>query len=165
MAQLYKQPMVYFTGEGQAGAGMPEDVARLARAAASLSEEDRRELSRFAGVSPGSADPARAGARYQTIDQDLNRVMNRIKASYLSPDHKWVLVVVVTWRGGVYHPHLCRSLHLTASRTVLIRLGGAANISSPTPTSARTVFGSHTRMVSGFNRVALTSLRVDSASF
>jgi len=48
MAQLYKQPVVSFTGESQAGAGMPEDVAHLARAAASLSEGDRRELSRFA---------------------------------------------------------------------------------------------------------------------
>jgi transcriptional regulator with XRE-family HTH domain len=48
MAQLYKQPVVYFTGEGQPNAGMPDDVAHLARAAAGLSEGDRRELSRFA---------------------------------------------------------------------------------------------------------------------
>ncbi len=48
MAQLYKQPGVYFTGESQPEAGMPEDVAHLARAAAGLSEGDRRELSRFA---------------------------------------------------------------------------------------------------------------------
>jgi transcriptional regulator with XRE-family HTH domain len=48
LAQLYKRPVVYFTGESQADAGMPEDVAHLARAAAGLSEGDRRELSRFA---------------------------------------------------------------------------------------------------------------------
>jgi transcriptional regulator with XRE-family HTH domain len=48
MAQLYKQPVVYFTGESQPDAGMPEDVAHLARAAAGLSKGDRRELSRFA---------------------------------------------------------------------------------------------------------------------
>jgi len=48
MAQLYKQPVVHFTGESQPEAGMPEDVAHLARAAAGLSEGDRRELSRFA---------------------------------------------------------------------------------------------------------------------
>jgi transcriptional regulator with XRE-family HTH domain len=48
MAQLYKKPVVYFTGESQPDAGMPEDVAHLARAAAGLSEGDRRELNRFA---------------------------------------------------------------------------------------------------------------------
>ena len=48
MAQLYKQPVVFFTGDSQGGGGMPEDVAHLARAAASLSERDRQELSRFA---------------------------------------------------------------------------------------------------------------------
>jgi len=48
LAQLYKRQVVYFTGESQSDADMPEDVAHLARAAASLSEGDRRELSRFA---------------------------------------------------------------------------------------------------------------------
>ena len=48
LAQLYKRPVVYFTGGSQSDAGMPEDVAHLARAAAGLSEGDRRELSRFA---------------------------------------------------------------------------------------------------------------------
>jgi transcriptional regulator with XRE-family HTH domain len=48
MAQLYKQPVVYFTGESQPAEGMSEDVAHLARAAAGLSEGDRRELNRFA---------------------------------------------------------------------------------------------------------------------
>jgi transcriptional regulator with XRE-family HTH domain len=48
LAHLYKRPVTYFTGESQPDAGMPEDVAHLARAAAGLSEGDRRELSRFA---------------------------------------------------------------------------------------------------------------------
>ena len=48
LAQLYKRPVVYFTGESQSDAGMSEDVAHLARAAAGLSEGDRRELNRFA---------------------------------------------------------------------------------------------------------------------
>lgn len=48
LAQLYKRPVVYFTGESQSDAGMSDDVAHLARAAAGLSEGDRRELSRFA---------------------------------------------------------------------------------------------------------------------
>jgi transcriptional regulator with XRE-family HTH domain len=47
-AQLYKRPVAYFTGESQSEAGMSEDVAHLARAAAGLSEGDRKELSRFA---------------------------------------------------------------------------------------------------------------------
>jgi transcriptional regulator with XRE-family HTH domain len=48
ISQLYKRPVTYFTGESQPDAGLPEDVAHLARAAAGLSEGDRRELSRFA---------------------------------------------------------------------------------------------------------------------
>lgn len=48
MAQLYKQPLVSFIGDSQADAGAPEDVAHLARAAASLSIGARRELSSFA---------------------------------------------------------------------------------------------------------------------
>jgi len=48
LAQLYKRPVMHFTGESQPDEGMPEDVAHLARAAAGLSEGDRRELSRFA---------------------------------------------------------------------------------------------------------------------
>lgn len=48
VALLYKRPVAYFTGEAQADASLPDDVAHLARAAASLSERDRQELSRFA---------------------------------------------------------------------------------------------------------------------
>jgi transcriptional regulator with XRE-family HTH domain len=48
VALLYKRPLAYFTGEAQANASLPDDVAHLARAAAGLSERDRQELSRFA---------------------------------------------------------------------------------------------------------------------
>lgn len=48
VALLYKRPLAYFTGEAQADASLPDDVAHLARAAAGLSERDRQELSRFA---------------------------------------------------------------------------------------------------------------------
>jgi transcriptional regulator with XRE-family HTH domain len=48
LAQLYKRPMGYFTGEETVDAALPADVAHLARAAAGLSARDREELSRFA---------------------------------------------------------------------------------------------------------------------
>lgn len=47
LAKLYRQPVGYFTGE-DAAAGLPIDVAHLARKAADLSEQDRTELGRFA---------------------------------------------------------------------------------------------------------------------
>lgn len=48
LAQLYKQPVGYLTGESPAPSDLPEDVAHLARAAANLSQRDREELRRFA---------------------------------------------------------------------------------------------------------------------
>lgn len=48
LARLYRQPMGYFTGEEDAAASLPVDVAHLARRAANLSQQDRDELSRFA---------------------------------------------------------------------------------------------------------------------
>jgi transcriptional regulator with XRE-family HTH domain len=48
LARLYRQPVGHFTGEDAASASLPADVAHLARNAASLSTEDREELSRFA---------------------------------------------------------------------------------------------------------------------
>lgn len=48
LAKLYRQPVGYFTGEDQASAGLPIDVAHLARRAADLSPQDRDELGRFA---------------------------------------------------------------------------------------------------------------------
>lgn len=48
LAALYKRPVASFTGESLQSEDLPEDVAHLARAAAGLSESDRKELSRFA---------------------------------------------------------------------------------------------------------------------
>lgn len=49
MAKLYQRPVSWFTGdENPPEAELPEEVAHVARAAASLSSQDRQELSRFA---------------------------------------------------------------------------------------------------------------------
>jgi transcriptional regulator with XRE-family HTH domain len=48
LAKLYRQPVAFFTGEDEASANLPVDVAHLARRAADLSPEDRDELGRFA---------------------------------------------------------------------------------------------------------------------
>lgn len=48
LAQLYRQSVGYFTGEDEASAALPIDVAHLARRVADLSAQDREELSRFA---------------------------------------------------------------------------------------------------------------------
>jgi len=50
LAKLYQRPVAWFTGEDSKSASnrMPEEVAHLARAAATLSQQDRAELARFA---------------------------------------------------------------------------------------------------------------------
>lgn len=48
LARLYRQSIGYFTGEDEASAGLPADVAHLARRVADLSTDDREELARFA---------------------------------------------------------------------------------------------------------------------
>jgi len=48
LAKLYRQPVAYFTGEDEASASLPVDVAHLARRVADLSQQDRDELARFA---------------------------------------------------------------------------------------------------------------------
>lgn len=48
LARLYRQPVGHFTGEDDASASLPADVAHLARRVADLSAQDRDELSRFA---------------------------------------------------------------------------------------------------------------------
>jgi transcriptional regulator with XRE-family HTH domain len=49
MAKLYHRPVSWFTGdENPPEAELPEEVAHVARAAASLSSQDRQELARFA---------------------------------------------------------------------------------------------------------------------
>lgn len=48
LAELYRHPVSYFTGEDEQAAALPADVAHLARAAAQLSAKDREELGQFA---------------------------------------------------------------------------------------------------------------------
>lgn len=48
LARLYRQSVAYLTGEDEGAAALPADVAHMARQAATLSEEDREELGRFA---------------------------------------------------------------------------------------------------------------------
>lgn len=48
LARLYRQSVGYFTGEDEVTAGLPADVAHLARRVADLSADDRAELGRFA---------------------------------------------------------------------------------------------------------------------
>jgi len=48
LAKLYRQPVSYFTGEDAAASALPADVAHIARQAADLSTQDRKELGRFA---------------------------------------------------------------------------------------------------------------------
>ncbi len=49
MARLYQRHVSWFTGEETPPeAELPEEVAHVARAAASLSSQDRKELARFA---------------------------------------------------------------------------------------------------------------------
>ena len=48
LARLYRQSVGYFTGDESVSAGLPADVAHLARRVADLSTEDRAELGRFA---------------------------------------------------------------------------------------------------------------------
>ena len=58
LARLYHQSVGYFTGEDEAAAGLPVDVAHLARRVADLSAEDREELAGSRSISV----PALAGA-------------------------------------------------------------------------------------------------------
>ena len=49
MAKLYQRPTSWFTGEETPPeTELPEEIAHVARAAASLSPQDRQELARFA---------------------------------------------------------------------------------------------------------------------
>ena len=57
LAELYRQPVGYFTGEDEASASLPADVALLARQAAKLSVKDREEL----GASPNFRNPLPSG--------------------------------------------------------------------------------------------------------
>jgi transcriptional regulator with XRE-family HTH domain len=48
LAGLYKRPVSFFTGEDAQDLPVAEDIAHLARKAAELSTDDRKELGRFA---------------------------------------------------------------------------------------------------------------------
>lgn len=49
LAKLYQRPIAWFTGEDTETTNeLPAEVAHVARAAASLSQQDRQELARFA---------------------------------------------------------------------------------------------------------------------
>jgi transcriptional regulator with XRE-family HTH domain len=48
LAKLYRQSVSHFLDDDAGAAPLPKDVAHLARQAASMSEQDREELSRFA---------------------------------------------------------------------------------------------------------------------
>jgi transcriptional regulator with XRE-family HTH domain len=48
LAKIYQRPVSWFTGEGSVDDEFPAEVAHVARAAASLSSQDRQELARFA---------------------------------------------------------------------------------------------------------------------
>ncbi|MBV9747326.1 MAG: helix-turn-helix domain-containing protein [Acetobacteraceae bacterium] len=49
LAKLYQRPTIWFTGEEATELpALPKEIAHLARAAASLSSQDREQLARFA---------------------------------------------------------------------------------------------------------------------
>jgi transcriptional regulator with XRE-family HTH domain len=49
LAKLYQRPVAWFTGEDPAASSeVAKEVAHVARAAATLSQQDRQELARFA---------------------------------------------------------------------------------------------------------------------
>jgi transcriptional regulator with XRE-family HTH domain len=48
LAELFRQPVGFFTDEAASAVSLPPDVALLARQAAKLSVKDRQELGRFA---------------------------------------------------------------------------------------------------------------------
>ena len=62
LAKLYQRPIAWFTGEeAQIGRELPADVAHVARAAATLSSQDRQELARFADFLKSRAQAKDAG--------------------------------------------------------------------------------------------------------
>ena len=61
MARLYQRSASWFTGEQDTSSELPEEVAHVARAAASLSSQDRQELARFADFLKSRAKTKLAG--------------------------------------------------------------------------------------------------------
>lgn len=48
LAELYRRPIGFFTGEKPESAPLPDEVQHLARTASKLTDQDREELLRFA---------------------------------------------------------------------------------------------------------------------
>lgn len=61
MAKLYQRPVNWFTGPDDTSADFPEEISHVARAAASLSPQDRQELARFADFLKSRAKTKVAG--------------------------------------------------------------------------------------------------------
>ena len=61
LAEIYQQPIGFFTGEDGAIPPVPEKIQHLARTASKLSERDREELLRFAQFLQTRQAPARGG--------------------------------------------------------------------------------------------------------
>lgn len=59
LAEIYEQPIGFFTGEDGAAPAVPEKVQHLAREATKLSDSDREELLRFAQFLQTRQPPAR----------------------------------------------------------------------------------------------------------
>jgi transcriptional regulator with XRE-family HTH domain len=60
LAAVYQRSVAYFTGE-VLPAALPQEVEHLARAASALSDQDRRELARFAEFLRTKASDERPG--------------------------------------------------------------------------------------------------------
>jgi transcriptional regulator with XRE-family HTH domain len=60
-AKLYQRPVGEFTGEVEVGSAPTESVRHLARAAAQLTEDDRKELLRFAEFLSARKPPKGSG--------------------------------------------------------------------------------------------------------
>lgn len=61
LAEIYQQPIGFFTGEDMSAPAVPEKIQHLARAAKELSERDREELLRFAQFLQTRQPPPRGG--------------------------------------------------------------------------------------------------------
>lgn len=57
LAEIYGQPVSYFTGEAVSAPSLPKSIHALARRASKLSENDLKELARFAEFLESRAQP------------------------------------------------------------------------------------------------------------
>lgn len=59
LAEVYQRPLNYFTGEALPPPDLPAEVEHLARKVAELSDQDRKELARFADFLKSRTVPAK----------------------------------------------------------------------------------------------------------